>query len=97
MESDEITSEYFERRSEHFLRYFGCLVEAHNPPWDEWLKGYELAVEWQRMLRLDNPPLQEIDALVDRAQNEHEGGSGMIDLWMHVNHWRRWLKETGRL
>jgi hypothetical protein len=92
MGSVEITPEYFQQRAKHSIRYFGNDVFSEQ----DWAKqGYEIAVEWHRLLNHENPSSDEINAIVERItlQKDNDSHSGILFMYGSIIHWQRWLSE----
>jgi hypothetical protein len=84
----------FETVANKFVRYFGELAKNPNAPRD-WRVGNEIANDWHRLLHMDRPARDEVDALATRIEDlSVSGGSTIFDMHYWIHAWRRWLEET---
>jgi hypothetical protein len=87
----------FETVANKFVHYFGELAQHPNPPRD-WVLGNEIAVEWHRLLHIDRPDRDAVDALATRIEDLNvSGGSAIFDMHYWIHAWRKWLDEKGVL
>ena len=65
--------------------------QRHLSEGDERFKsGYELAVEWIRLLKQPHPDLREVKALADKVADPGEAqGTAFVEMRMFVNKWSR--------